>query len=536
MAVILKLKNSMIFSIFSIFISILIVNSAHFFLSESPIQTDHIRARIYIMNSELKYFQNSYLKEIVIYSARNSFEEMTKEMGRDPTYTKNLENYEYFTEELERATINGEIRATQKLPQKNLNFLIREYKEELNRSRIDFKFDIHNITPYETKPFFVTLQIHATIKLGERGCLISGCLWNFSDYFKIDVPIDGLKHPKNISKHNITIKKLDSGFPSESTNWNLDLFEKIISNSTSYVFFEPTFSYSIGTSFLDAITSSKTKGWNNVKNSYNFDGEIRDIITNTINSQQKTYKKSLHEQGVYFNGTQSLVLNNINLAQAKTLEVWFFPINTSSNQALIKGQSITISLNNTQRGTFTLQTNIQGTTHSITDLPFNIWTHLTITENKTHINKKSHNTNTRTFPTTTSLTFGENFEGIIDEFRIYNKSLEQQQILQHYYNYNQKAKGCCSFITLVNPNSNTLTQLPQQRTSHSIRQFFDNSQQNTELFNISDTGGIPLTNKFPEFYVDKCLIEAFSIPEYAHINPITSGIKTCAQLIEEGIY
>ena len=197
----LKFKKGVIFSLLAVFLSFLFLSFLSLFLSEESHSSQIIfeRAKIHKINSELKYFQNVYLRESVTYSAYFVLEEMINQMERDSTYKRDLQNYSFFLDELTLGLLDGEINGgrTSSLSQKNLEFFVNElYKNELNLSHIDFDFEVLDVVAYERKPFFLTLQLNFSVKFGEEGCLgIDLCLWEVNKISVVDVPIYDLKNP-----------------------------------------------------------------------------------------------------------------------------------------------------------------------------------------------------------------------------------------------------------------------------------------------------------------------------------------------------
>lgn len=143
---------------------------------------------------------------------------------------------------------------------------------------------------------------------------------------------------------------------------------------------------------------------------------------------------------------------------------------------------------------------------------------------------------------------GKSFKGIIDEVRISNKLLNQKEILRNYHNFNSESKGCCNYITLINPNAMGFNQSPYNETfsSYSSKFFFEKynfgKNYNVTLYNISNITSDFNNLNYTNFLADICILEAYSIFSFNHtIDPaleenVGEYNFTCSNLISNGIY
>lgn len=142
--------------------------------------------------------------------------------------------------------------------------------------------------------------------------------------------------------------------------------------------------------------------------------------------------------------------------------------------------------------------------------------------------------------------YNQFFEGIIDEVKIYNRSLSSTEIENNYFNFDGASKGCCNYITLINPNTfgyNTtgFDDNVSFSSAHFYDFYIDAEYKNITLYNITNFTSTTTDNNYYNFRVDLCLLQAFSIFDFALTpDPQTykavDGTNTCEDLIRLGYY
>ena len=285
-----KTKKSVIFSFLALFISILAITILYFFLDNKNFEKDipYTKIRIQVLNSELNYFENFYLKETLTYSTYNSLNFLKNKIKNDINFQNKIsKNYSYLNSILKNLAIYGEFNNSFRNENKSLNFFIREFQKTNNHNNLSF--EVLEFSVYEEKPFFLTVQILANLSLKTKDNFLK---WNFKEHYKVDVPLFDLENP-TLLKNNKEIKIRSGKF---GENFNLSEFNSTIYDMKSIIYVEPTYNYKIGESFLDGLLNSSTKGIYGVLESWNFDYDEKKelLFDNSKNQKQgKFFSNSL---------------------------------------------------------------------------------------------------------------------------------------------------------------------------------------------------------------------------------------------------
>lgn len=136
------------------------------------------------------------------------------------------------------------------------------------------------------------------------------------------------------------------------------------------------------------------------------------------------------------------------------------------------------------------------------------------------------------------------FNGIIDEVKIYNRTLSENEINLNYYNYKSISKGCCNYVTLVSPNKmgyNTLAY--SDKVSYSSKAFYDyynrGKKYNLTLYEITNITSSQIDEEYYNFRFDLCMMGAFQVFNFdtnPKIIPGDSYSAFCSELVSRGIY
>lgn len=139
------------------------------------------------------------------------------------------------------------------------------------------------------------------------------------------------------------------------------------------------------------------------------------------------------------------------------------------------------------------------------------------------------------------------FTGSIDEIKIYNTSLTSNQIDENYHNYASNSKGCCNYITLINPNKMGFnTTFYNQNVSYNSKLFFDKYNrgldENISLWTIKNITSNVTSDIYYNFILDDCMLQAFNVYSYNYTaNPVENRKigaynSTCDNFVRAGIY
>ena len=285
------------------------------------------------------------------------------------------------------------------------------------------------------------------------------------------------------------------------------------------------------------------------------------------------YIESLYGRGVYLNGRNNYLELNSNLKDSNfknfSYELWFSNEISNQTQFLISSlnlanttEKFSLVLKEHNSTSFILENNFtdNAKTYSMntSPLPNKKWVYVvgvfSQDEVKLFVNSKLQKNFTKSssnFMLEKNIFLGTNgtnyFKGVIDEFRIYNYSLSEFEIEENFYNYNQKAKSCCSTITLVNPNllGYNTTSYFGRNISYSAKLFFEYNisnaydNYNISLFDVSNITSNVLAQNYYEFKIDTCIVDAFDIFSFAlDSRKLKTGLdfESCTKLVEMGFY
>jgi hypothetical protein len=137
------------------------------------------------------------------------------------------------------------------------------------------------------------------------------------------------------------------------------------------------------------------------------------------------------------------------------------------------------------------------------------------------------------------------FRGKMDELRIYNRSLSEAEVLQHFYSFDSAVKSCCNYITLIEPNQMGFTgaEFDTLNVSYLSHSFFNNQERQKALPSILLFELNGLTSDEPSedhfnFVLDMCAMQAFSVFDYYNNTPRPQSLDSdeCSDLIALGIH
>lgn len=307
----------------------------------------------------------------------------------------------------------------------------------------------------------------------------------------------------------------------------------------------------------------------------------RDEISQLYNNRKVydvDYKTSFHDKGIYFDGKDDYInLGNENVYDFDDeligVEMWVKLFNVSNNNAILDkgiagsdGWGIHIDAN----GRIEVGKHGGGSarTNPLVINKTNYWYHIVINgfdnnEPEVYVNAKKYPVTTinswpkaKTIPNY-NLTIGKlsdsdswYFNGIIDEIKIYNRSLSKEEISNNYLAYDSFGKGCCNYLLLMNPNKFGYNIAAyENNVSYSTKIFYDyyvrGIDYNISLYNLSNVTQSDTSKNFHNFLFDDCIQHAFSVSDYqtadSQINMELyklNGVDdaSCSNLVKLGIY
>jgi hypothetical protein len=290
------------------------------------------------------------------------------------------------------------------------------------------------------------------------------------------------------------------------------------------------------------------------------------------------YVDSLHGKGIEFDGADDYInlttKNNILSIlgqESYSVEIWFKPyeLNKSFN-LFIQKDTLDIGYDNLSKRFYFGDNRLLYTYSSVFDINKSKYYYLVIIRNKGGNRNQFYidgeligdvpaiGWNPLNSGSETSFASGNFpngaltnsfFNGLIDEIKITNKTLTQDEIKRNYYNYDSFSKGLANYIVPINPNKFGFnTPAYGDLVSYSDKLFFDyyfrnlNRNINITLFNVTNITSSQFSENYYNFLVDICLKVAYSIDTYNHTFSPSRVVKfgndsgDCNVLVSKGIY
>lgn len=277
------------------------------------------------------------------------------------------------------------------------------------------------------------------------------------------------------------------------------------------------------------------------------------------------YKESLYGIAVEFDGKDDYM--SIDYDETFDLidysvEFWIKPYLESTNPSLTQGILVLKNSSNNLTFFFNENNNLEAginladVNNPLSNFSINEWQHFVLISNgnevKLYRNSKLQNISSINLSLINfnSLQFSSNvssmyYKGLIDEVKIYNKTLTEEEITQNYYNFASKGKGCCNYITLINPNLMGFNDSVNynKNVSYNSKLFFDyynkNIDYNLTLWNLSNLSSQQTDKEYYNFMLDDCMIQAFNVFSFDYnIETVKFGLynDSCYSYVREGIY
>jgi hypothetical protein len=311
-----KNNKGVVFTIMSIFLSILLFAFASFYLKTDTftITSDFTEARIFYLDNEIDYFVESYLKDVYSYSLYRASHTIIQEnqIIRNLNFNHSLLNFLYL-EAMRNGTFNS-------ISYPNLNYndsvmnLVQIYNEDFNEnSRANITFQINRINIYDSDPFYVTFQIESSINVSTFDNIAS---WNMDKTHFIVLSVFNLNDPefRIHLDENYSIEPIN--FFGAGNNWSMDMFNDTIINVYSTVFMEKDYKYTLGESFLNRLLNRSVSVYDDSVLSLSFD---HDLEYNYV------YDNSLNNNASYHFGNTRLFLsfeeNSVNLSSNEIFDL-----------------------------------------------------------------------------------------------------------------------------------------------------------------------------------------------------------------------
>lgn len=300
-------------------------------------------------------------------------------------------------------------------------------------------------------------------------------------------------------------------------------------------------------------------------------------VTTLFEDKQITnidYIDSLYGSAIYFDGVDdilNLTNSSFNLQGNSAVEIWFKNSKTSSEH--VPFGSIVDNRDPTNSKGFSIEAGslrnksqlaIGGVSTFDFDILEDDWNHIVVSKdssNNIEIYVNSilvRSENSIINPTDSRFSMGLNrvdetsfFNGFIDEVKFYNRTLLASEVKTNYLNYESSAKGCCNYLSLINPTILGFDKSPQYdlNTSYSSKVFYDfynrsNRQDKDYIYDITlfeptNLSSNDVNEPYYNLKFDICLMQAYSVFDFdlnANIIFRRNNTEFCENLVSDGIY
>lgn len=273
----IKNKKGFAFSFLALFISILIFAYAQSNLAQGDFKNQGIykENRITKIDSEIKYFKEIYIKDVISFTSYSAFDAILNYINIPGNYdliNKNISKLNsLFQESLLYGTLDSNVQPL--LVNKNIYNFTKIFADNFrDYSKGNFSFNILNVSLYETNPYYVTIQVFAEYNISMDDNLSN---WNFKENFEVSIPVIKLSDPEFIINNaNNEYKILPADLYATEQNWTLEIFNETLINMYSTIYANSDYKYNLGNSFLRRFTNSTIGAYQNVRGFWSFDYDI----------------------------------------------------------------------------------------------------------------------------------------------------------------------------------------------------------------------------------------------------------------------
>lgn len=277
------------------------------------------------------------------------------------------------------------------------------------------------------------------------------------------------------------------------------------------------------------------------------------------------YYDSFFGEEVYFDGVDDYIVLNINssfdFSNEFSLEFWIKPTdvlraNTVFDSTdLLKTKGFKLSINQSVlQFSSSAGTSINSYENIEDKLTYITITYDGINNISMYVNSNMVNSSSlfAIADSDDNVYFGSDVEqtnfyiGSIDEIRLKNVTMPISEIKNNFYNFKANAKGCCNYISLINPNTMGYNISPtyDENISYSSKIFYDYYERgidkyNITLYELTNLSSNVIDEPFYNLKFDICLMQAYSVFDYDPDPQIIVGSNEsfdCSYLVTEGIY
>ncbi len=307
-------KKAFAFTFLAFFLSIIIFAYVYLNLGKDDFTKDNTfkESRISSIDSELKYFKNTYVKSAIKYSLYNSLNSLLNYSNSTSGKLDEMaSNYSYFNNLVSEGMYHGSFNA---IPQdfllgnvdgvnKTLKYFVEQFKTNFDSTyKGNFSFEIKDVNIYEKDPYYVSIQILAIYSVTTLDNISS---WNFKDNFDVAIPVYDLIDPKFFYENDFIIPIRPSERYLSLQNWTIQNFNQSLNNGYTQVYLEPNYKYTLGDSYLSRFLGLDLSSYKDVVGfwSFDYDEELGDIFDSSLYSNNSKHYGNSRLLYSFDNGT-----------------------------------------------------------------------------------------------------------------------------------------------------------------------------------------------------------------------------------------
>ncbi len=352
-------NKSIVFSMFALFLGMLLISFSYIIIDNKiySLNNNYYKYRLEYVNSEIDFFNNGYLKQIIELSSYVCLDSLVNYYGNNLIVLNNLDqNYSNFNKDFKECLYNGSVDGflLNSMINKSLSYYIEIFtNNSKNNNLIHFNFTLYNLTIEDSLPYYVNVKIKYNLKVIPLDNLSK---WDLNKTKEYNINIYEITEPLHLyyrNPNNYFPKIRGKQFYSYSSNWSLNSFNEMMADSFSYVYKEQNTEMTLGRSFLSRLTNISPNNFKNVVSYWPFDYDIsksyvqrllfgdlnETIIWDLTWAKENENYGSLFYGKYYGNTLLLLLLNNETYHGSKQIDITPYRNDATIVNAIFKSSS-----------------------------------------------------------------------------------------------------------------------------------------------------------------------------------------------------
>ncbi len=275
-------------------------------------------SRIKFVDSEIKYFKETYLKSATSYSLYSTLNSLLHYVNETGNYELINQNYTNFNKLMYEGMYLGSFEGNNRtdLENKTLKYFIDRFNQDFYVNyKGNFSYKVRNINIYEEQPYYVSILVFGEYEVTTVDNIST---WHFIDKYYVSVPIYNLDDPEFMLQGKAKVPLKHSEYELGDWNWTLPSFIETIENTYTSIYIEPDYEYSIGNSYLGRFLNISRSAYKDVLGYWNFnldenkDGVFDNSLHNPLGKHYGNTRLAFNFEPNYINGSTIYDLSHYN--------------------------------------------------------------------------------------------------------------------------------------------------------------------------------------------------------------------------------